>query len=242
MNPCSNTDQRGFTLIECMIALALGALIIIAATALLLSAQQTYLAIDGRAQADDSGAYAMGVIGDAIRQAGYADHGGAMAPPSPSGIANTLLTGIDQGTLKRRGDTLSTRFMATGATGAADHHMRNCAGMALPAQAFPLSAATTYNWSGFYHSVKNGESQLFCQYRTSTGDFDSAAIARGITGVGLLYGVDFNGDGLPETFLDAQAMPEPGWRKVTAVIVTLSMHAASGWRSVILLRNPSSGQ
>ena len=50
MNPAAPSIlQHGFTLIECMIAMTLGMLIIAAATALLLTAQQTYFAIDGNA-------------------------------------------------------------------------------------------------------------------------------------------------------------------------------------------------
>src|ERR1700688_4604237 len=119
--------QQGMTLIECMIALTLGMLVILAATALLLSAQKTYLAIDDSARIGDTGAFAMDALAAAIRQATYADYSGAVTPPKPPG--NTLF-GLDDAALKGRSqyptrtrgingsDALFTRFMATDAAGA----------------------------------------------------------------------------------------------------------------------------
>src|ERR1700731_1436700 len=93
--------QQGMTLIECMIALTLGMLVILAATALLLSAQKTYLAIDDSARIGDTGAFAMDALAGAIRQAAYADYSGAgaMTPPKPPG--NTLF-GLDDAALTGR--------------------------------------------------------------------------------------------------------------------------------------------
>lgn len=67
----------GFTLIECMIAIALGMMVIVAATALLLIAQQTYFAIDDNAPINDYAATALTVLGGTIQQAAYVDYGSA---------------------------------------------------------------------------------------------------------------------------------------------------------------------
>lgn len=220
--------QQGMTLIECMIALTLGMLVILATTALFLSAQKTYLAIDDSARIGDTGAFAMEALAAAIRQANYADHSGAgaMTPPKPPG--NTLF-GLDDITLKglRRGingsDALFTRFMATDATGAIDPNMLNCAGYSAKHASAPGNAEAIYNWSIFYIALGSGEPELFCRYRAENDEFRANAIARGVESMQFLYGVDHNQDGLPDTFLNADAIAASDWSNVVAVNIALSV-------------------
>jgi type IV pilus assembly protein PilW len=236
--------QHGMTLIECMISLTLGMLVILACTALLLSARNTYLAIDDNARINDTGAFALAAIGAAIRQAGYADRAGAAPPPDPPG---KVLYGWDDAALSgdsvagrtrsvNGSDVLFTRFMATSATGAADDNMLNCAGLASKNAIPPISTDAAYNWSIFYiarNREASHEPELFCKYRTRKNKFSAHAIARGVESLQFLYGVDLNGDGLPDTFLNAGAVDAldggrptaPGhWEKVVAVRIALSVH------------------
>jgi type IV pilus assembly protein PilW len=234
-------QQRGFTLIECMIALTLGMLVIAAATALLLTAQQTYLAIDDSARIDDSGATALAALGAAIRQATYADQSGAAAPTPPG----NALFGIDDVVLKvgsqtfdqraetssagsNHSDALVTRFMATDTLGAVDPNMLNCAGYPIKKPAAPASAEVVYDWSIFYIARdKSHEPELFCRYYNKKDKFSADAIARGVEAMQLLYGVDWNRDGLPESFLQASAVNQADWPKVVAVSIALSIRGAA---------------
>ena len=252
--------QQGMTLIECMIALTLGMLVILAATALLLSAQKTYLAIDDSARIGDTGAFAMDALAAAIRQAAYADYSGAgaMTPPKPPG--NTLF-GLDDATLKGRSqyparthgingsDALFTRFMATDATGAIDPNMLNCAGNSAQHASAPGNAEAIYNWSIFYIARDgSGEPELFCRYRSKSNEFHADAIARGVDSMQFLYGVDHNQDGLPDTFLNADAIAASDWQKVVAVNIALSVRDTESktersrssrlFHRTIILRNP----
>jgi type IV pilus assembly protein PilW len=233
--------QHGFTLIECMIALTLGMLVIAAATALLLSAQQTYLAIDDSARIDDSGATALAALGTAIRQAAYADRSGTAAPAPPGnalfGIDDILLNSrteiFDQrsaaGSAGLNGsDALITRFMATDALGSVDPNMLNCAGYPIKKAAAAIDAEAVYNWSIFYiKRDKSREPELFCKYRNKMNEFSTGAIARGVEAMQLLYGVDFNRDGLPDTFLQANVMNKSDWPRVVAVSIALSIRGAA---------------
>ncbi|MDB5774271.1 MAG: pilW1 [Herbaspirillum sp.] len=241
-----NARQRGLTLIECMISLALGMIVILAASSLLLSAQQAYLAIDDSARIDDAGAFALAALGAAIRQAAYADRSQDRFTPLPG----KPLFGIDDLVLKaksatfdsRQGpgingsDVLVTRFMATDAAGAIDGDMRNCAGAASHSPVLPLTvdnADRAYNWSIFYIAPgAGGEPELFCKYRNRKDEFNADAIVRGVEAMQFLYGVDLNGDGLPESFLNATAIdamdrgrpsPVSHWSKVVAVHIALSV-------------------
>jgi type IV pilus assembly protein PilW len=250
--------QHGMTLIECMISLTLGMLVILACTALLLSARNTYLAIDDNARINDTGAFALAAIGAAIRQAGYADRTGDAPPPDPPGKVlygwdDAALSGnsLDGRTSSVNGsDVLFTRFMTTSATGAADDNMLNCAGHASKSAIPPISADAVYNWSIFYIARNNEasrEPELFCKYRTRKNEFAANAIARGVESLQFLYGVDLNDDGLPDTFLNASATdtldggrqtPPGHWAKVVAVRIALSVRGdqnllASGQAAVL---------
>jgi type IV pilus assembly protein PilW len=239
--------QAGFTLIECMIALTLGMLVVLAATALLLSAQKTYLAIDDSARIDDTGAFALAALAAAIRQAAYADHSGTVAPPRPPahvlfGLDNSRLMESPVFDQQRRpgingSDVLVTRYMATDTLGKADPNMLNCTGYAIQHQAAPIAAEAVYDWSIFYIAHdRAGEPELFCRYLSKTHKFVANAIARGVEAMQLLYGVDLNRDGLPDTFLNANAIAGADWPKVVAVSIALTVRGV-GFRSMVMLRN-----
>lgn len=234
--------QCGFTLIECMIALTLGMLVIAAATALLVTAQQTYSVIDDNARIDEAGATALAALGASIRQAAYADHGGLTAPLQPPfnalfGFDNTASNaqndpfGPPSSSLPKPvngSDVLVTRFMATDSTGKPDRTMQNCAGTALKKR--PAGDGDgVYGWSVFYikRSEAGHEPELFCKYVDDKGAFRADAIAHGVEAMQFLYGIDRNGDGLPETFLQAAAIEDSDWKKVTAVSIALSIRGAA---------------
>lgn len=227
--------QSGFTLIECMIAMTLGMLVIAAATALLLTAQQTYLAIDDNARIDEAAATALAALGGAIRQAAYADYGDAASPPNPpfNALFDSGAGSMPQSTVKGS-DILVTRFMATDSMGRPDGNMRNCVGNALKSRASPVNRDTVYNWSAFY--IGSGDSrvpELYCRYLSDKKKFRGDAIVSGVESMTFLYGVDRNGDGLPETFLAAAAVDRADWEKVTAVGITLHLRGAASARRIV---------
>lgn len=233
-NRGASQAQRGFTLIECMIALTMGMLVIAAATALLLTAQRTYLAIDDNARIDDTAIDALAVLASAIRQTAYTDHGGeteALTPPLNALSGRDNATAVKSNRIVNHSDVLATRFMATDAAGKPDSDMFNCAGNSLGKQITPVSPDAVYDWSIFYlKRGDTGEPELFCQYRATSGRFFSVALAGGIEAMQFLYGVDLDGDGLPDTFLQAGAIDAAGWTRVTAVSIALSVRGASSSR------------
>jgi type IV pilus assembly protein PilW len=79
----------------------------------------------------------------------------------------------------------------------------------------------------------NGENELRCKYRTLTG-WDSEALLQGVESFQVLYGLDRDGDGLPEHFLRASALSaeiSSGvsgaelWNRVVAVKIALLMRS-----------------
>lgn len=65
--------QAGFTLVELMVALAIGLVIVLAATAALLSAQRGYASVDSSSQLGDNARFAVDLVQRLALQAGYQD-------------------------------------------------------------------------------------------------------------------------------------------------------------------------
>lgn len=80
----------GFSLIELMLALALGLIVIAGMTQLFLGSRQTYALLDGQARLQESGRYALEFLGSSIRSAGYL---GCNAHPER--LVNTLNGDLD---------------------------------------------------------------------------------------------------------------------------------------------------
>ena len=73
MTKYKNFGQSGFTLIEMMIALTLGLVIMLVIGTVFVSSSQTFRAQDDNARIQESGRFALEIIGRSIKQAGYAD-------------------------------------------------------------------------------------------------------------------------------------------------------------------------
>ena len=197
--------QRGITLAEMMVALAIGLGIVLAAGRLLVLANGAYAAQVESSAVDDGGRFAVDVIGRAVRQAGAADVdtvAGEAADAAPARLA-----GLDARTLTRTApgledplpaavngsDVLAVRFH--GADGSVD-----CAG-------FP-AAAGEEGWSIFYVARNGeGEAELRCKYR-GEAHWSADALVAGVDGFQVLYGVDTDDppDGVANRYLNASAV------------------------------------
>lgn len=214
---------RGLALSELLAALAIGLVLILSATALLMLARNTYLLIDDRARIEESGRFAVGVVSHAVRQAGYRDWSAAGASEADwlavSGLdARSLKEASDAidgpyGTTVNGSDVLALRFDGN-AGGSGDTAMTNCAGASVPAD---MPGA---GWSIFYIANDGtGEPELRCKYRAGSG-WNAEALVRGVEAFQVLYGLDADdGGNEPRRFLAASAVAaEPdGWRRVSAV-------------------------
>lgn len=238
--------QAGFTAIECMISLTLGLMIVLASTAMLLTAQKAYLQVDDHAKMSDAGNHALVKLAAAIRQAGYMDWAGIAPPLRLEGHA---LFGADDRTEKARSyfysapqyysingsDVLYTNFMANHADGRIDMDMLNCAGQSARQQAPSIVGKKHWNRSILYLGRSNGnDTELYCKYKGKRDWHAADGIASGIEAMQFLYGVDIDGDGLPDSFRTARQVdalsgkgqvPQPNhWDKVVAVRIAVAVH------------------
>jgi type IV pilus assembly protein PilW len=217
----------GLALPELMVALAIGLVLILASTALLMLTRSTYLLTDDRARVEESGRYALDIISQAVRQAGYRDWSAAGAVDT----AWPAVTGLDARSLKDASDGMAGPYGATvngsdvlalrfdgNVPGSGDMVMQNCAGISVP------GAGTGAGWSIFYVGNDSiGEPELRCKYRTASG-WNSDALVRGVDGFQVLYALDNDPvDNAPRRYMSASAvaLAADGWRRVSALKVAL---------------------
>lgn len=237
--------QRGLTLVELMISLALGLLIVLAATATFLSTKNAYTAGDDVTHIDDTGRHALELIARTVRQAAYVDWGRNEAPAVVMPVMSPSIAGMDARSVKsgtagmsspqthsiNGSDLLSVQFF-----GAADGTMLNCAG-------FPIATGQRGASIFYVDSDASGEPQLYCKY-FGDANWASAAIARGIESFQVLYGLDTDNDGMPNRLLGAAAInalddatvgvaespvrnAKTHWKKVVTVNVALLVRGAT---------------
>ncbi|WP_019140512.1 PilW family protein [Noviherbaspirillum massiliense] len=258
------------TLVELMISITLGLLVVLATTALLLSAKSGYLAQEDGIRIQESGRYAIEVLTRAIRQAAYENWDGQTAPVLATEDLSAYIIGLDAASLKSTtpgiesalaksvngSDVLAVRFFGSGAGPSGDGTMINCAGYSVPAVISQDRAEDDRGWSIFYVAEDaSGEPELYCKYKGSSS-WSSQAIVRGVESFQVLYGIDADGDGLPERFLNAVSLHalddalvldgpnaaaraidgnrKTNWTKVVAVRITLLIRGAEAARTDVL--------
>lgn len=218
--------QAGFALPELLVAMALSLSVLLGAASWLVASVRAHAALRASVALDEGGQFALDLLSRAVRQA-------AQPGASPSGAR---IAGLDARTLSRTSaaldapltesvngsDVLAVRVPGTGAAPDGDGATRDCAGIAIGAE--------RESWSIFYVARDaQGVPELRCKYQ-GQGGWASEAVLSGVDGFQLLYGLDLDGDGAPNRYvnastiaaLDAQAGAPPSyWTKVASVKVAL---------------------
>ncbi len=203
-------------------------------------ARSDYVMTEQDALLNDQAAYVIDVLAASLQQAGHVDAAQSMPmvharPPQGAldGLDNAVVPAQSAGLQGSRpggsNDALAVHF-----AGDAQGRMSNCSGIPVPAAG---SAADDRGWSVFHVGTdRQGEPELRCKYRGSAG-WISQGIAGGVASFQLLYGLDPDGDGLPNDFVSAQRLRELEsaggsaraslWTQVVAVHVALLMRSAA---------------
>lgn len=236
----------GLTLVEMLIALALGLVTVLTAARLLLLASSAHATQTELGAIDDGGRYALELIGRAVHQAGHVDPAMLLAPQTPWAAIPAAVAGLDDRTLAHSSaalddpltnavngsDVLALRFTGDGA-------MTGCAGAPV--------ASGEQGWSIFYVARNaDGEAELRCKYRGASS-WASDALVGGVDGFQVLYGLDTNDppDGVANRYVNADAIlaadaafPVTGdagasrWRRVVSVRVGLLLHGGRPTRAL----------
>ncbi|MDB5762271.1 MAG: Pilus assembly protein PilW [Herminiimonas sp.] len=248
---CIVIRQSGLSIVELMVSLAVGMLVVMAATALLLSSKAGYTAQDEGERLQETGRYALEAITRAVRQAAYEnwDREATAIVNTPTVSAN--LAGLDDRSLKETeigidaplskaingSDVLAVRFIGAGAGPNGDGVMLNCAGFGV---AEPVNLETDRGWSIFYVAAdKSGEPELRCKYYGKSS-WSSEAIARGVESFQVLYGIDTDADGLPNRFLNAAGVNELDNALVlagaNAIERAIDRNNKTHWKKVVVVK------
>lgn len=205
--------QSGLTLIELLVAMVLGLLIALAASAALLVSRQGFFAVDAASQLRDNARYAQDVIQRLGVQAGYKNiffmKGGAGTasgidpnpPPHVFGVNNanrTSTTTWDAGTAwgvndaGKNSDILVLRAQTSTYTETSttpDGTMIDCMGIA--PTAIPTSQDDRFVSILHVRTSSDGEPSLVCS-RSATGaaPYDVQPLVQGVENFQVLYGVD----------------------------------------------------
>ncbi|MDO9218695.1 MAG: PilW family protein [Lacisediminimonas sp.] len=246
----------GVSLVEMLVCLLLAMLIALIAISLLVSSRATFSAQDNATRLLETGLYALASIERAIRQAGYENWSAAGAalvatpdmspailglddrrlPDMPAALASAVAPGVNGS------DVLAIRFFGSGdSNGSGAGNMLNCAGVAV-AEPAAGDLDGGRGWS-IFHIARNqaGQSELRCKYRARDGvNWDSESIAPDIDAMQVLYGVDANGDGLPDRFVNASslnnAIAMPALTPAVGNGLPLPASTANPWNDVVAVR------
>jgi type IV pilus assembly protein PilW len=221
----------GLTLVELMVALAIGLGVALMAAQTLLAAQVAYGTLAEQAALDDGGRFALELVGRAVRQAAPFDPRADAAAAALSGLDARSLSHSAAALAGQTGAVNGSDVLAVRFAGSADGSALGCAGFAV--------AAGDQGWSIFYVAKSSqGDAELRCKYRAPSGNWSSDALVGGVDGFQVLYGLDTDtpADGTPNRYLNADAIarldaappPEGGswWRRVVSVRVGLLLHGA----------------
>ncbi|MGH8751673.1 MAG: PilW family protein, partial [Burkholderiales bacterium] len=163
-------NQRGFSLIEIMIALVIGLIIIVALGQVFLGNKQTYKTQEDLARMQEDARFALETMSRAMRIAGYKGNGSAAVFPNP------VLDGTDSGSATGS-DSLIVRYAGSdslGAPGTADGSVTDCLGVGV--------ALNTISFNRFYIAndpANNNEPTLFCD-TTDDGVANGTALIPGV--------------------------------------------------------------
>lgn len=245
----SRLRQAGLSIVELLVAMTLGLAVLLGAGSLMVGSAGAHAALLEAAEMDDSGRYAMNAVARAVRLAAHVDWA---ARPVPDPTAPAAIAGIDAHAVSRTGagidpplpnqvngsDVLALRFTGSGAPPNGDGATLDCAG-------FPVHRDEE-GWSIFYVARNaQGDAELRCKYRGAS-NWSSDAVAGGVDGFQVLYGLDTDDDGAPNRYLNASevealdaalmlvgATPaeraadlrtRTHWKRVAAVRVALLLH------------------
>lgn len=241
MTPARNGKPRyaarGASLLAVLIALSLSLVVTLASLSVMAMSNGAYLQAEQAMLMDEQATHVLEMIARLLRQAGHLDPtqpmGGRPARPPQgalSGHDNAVPTAGSA--VPKSGALLGSDLLEVRLTGDAAGSIVDCAGLPVPLAAVGDDAGVSQ-----LHVAADpaGEPELRCRTRAGA-QWSAQAIASGVAGFQLLYGVDTDRDGLPNDFVSATALRSidegrpvgqpSAWTRVVAVHVALLLRSS----------------
>jgi len=226
-------NQRGFTLLEIMIAMSIGLFLLGALVTIVQSNKAVFLNQNQLVQLQDSERMAMTLMADVIQSAGY------FPDPTTNSVGSTLITSgafangqaiTGSSNAAAPGDTIAVRYMTAPLDG-----ILNCSGVPNP------NAAGGANILYVNQFSINASSQLICQVTTAAGS-TTYTLVNGVTNLRVYYGVKTlaTPGNNADTYLLASQMTPANFSSVITVMLQLTftnpLAAQPGQPPTILLQ------
>lgn len=214
-----HAHQRGFTLLEIMIAMTIGLFIAGALVTVVQSNKRVFLNQNQLEQMQDGQRMAMTLMADIIQSAGY------FPDPTTNTLGSTLIaagsfansqaiTGVYSAATP--GDTISVRYMTAPQDG-----ILNCSGLS---NANPVGGANILYVNKFNIVVTGGVGQLTCTM-TAGAVTNTYTLVNGVTNLSVMYGVKTSAGAAGnnvDTYLNAGQMTAAYWQSVISVRIMLT--------------------
>jgi type IV pilus assembly protein PilW len=189
--------MKGFTLIEMMVALALGSLLAIVVAQLFANTRVSNRSTEDAARMQESMRYGAAIIGRTVRIAGYKSNPTSVAAIFPA--AARALDGTNgAGTAS---DTLIVRFQGGGPNSTtADNTILNCLGVGVA----PDFTGTNTSYNRFSIATgADGRNALFCNTDTANPTANGTELVPGVQAMQVLFGEDTSAtpDGTADRFV-----------------------------------------
>lgn len=198
--------QTGLTLLEIIIAMAIGLFLLAGLIQIFISTKQSYNVQDAVARIEENSRFALDTLSKNIRLAGYRtdpwqDVASAFPVSTLFPLVRQIISGVDGGT---QSDQINIRFRGSVDTaGVADGRILDCAGASVGDTSIELSFSL------------NG-SDLTC---TINGALPAEIIADNIVNMQVVYGEDSSGNGTVNKYIDASSISN--WNNIISVKIGL---------------------
>jgi len=243
--------ELGFTLVELMVALAIGLIVSLAVMMGYLGAAQSQRGQTDLSRMQETARFTFDLFGRETRNAAFRTNvGTATSTPTPAPLCfgpvstcvkganpylyawndNTTLTLKDgsTATVINNGDAVTFRYYGAdvaSANGTADGTILNCTGTGIATQ--QTNEDTLYIARDTTNTVNDaaGEPTLFCSSRTLTGGVWSAAavvpLIPGVESLQILYGEDTNADGIVDHYVPVAGLSSSDLTLVKSLMVSV---------------------
>lgn len=226
----SRRPQHGVTLVELMIAIAIGLLILVAIAQVYMGSFNTQRTQDDMARLQETGRFAFNLIGRAVRQAGYRDTTEGLASFCSARSLGSGLAGLNDAeqidpaasdfggnafTISNASDVIRVQYYG---------HSTEASPALLDCQGYPVAAKQPVKDTLFVASDpnNNNEPTLFCHTSNpepvTASHPGASALVAGVESLQLLYSEDVDGAGTLR-FVPWHLLTDPD--KVSAVKVSI---------------------
>ena len=223
--------QTGLSIIEFMVAITLGLILLAGITQIFLTNKNTFNITDSLGRLEENGRFAMEILAQNVRMAGYQDPGEDLPPPfysadesdTPCVSANTYCTNDGGGNTS---DRIAVRFNP--------RDNKDCTGT--------LTTETIANVFWVQDDPANNDlPTLYCRgYTPGTGWIAAAQpIVPGIENFQVLYGVASGAGtaGVPDKYVTATQISSSEWAKVKSVRIAVLARAGGSTGGEVTTRN-----